>query len=207
MADLVGGRWSQYNPVDRILGQFSNATQGNIPARSNAYLFGASTLVDQATAATKKGLFVAIPVEYGDIIKNVSVLVGATEGETGVKSFVALYGGPSKPKGEATLLGQSKVKEVALKKSKALTEELEKSVLITTANAPFGVVWAGLIVEATTINSQLGVACPTAAQYEWFTGSPEAFSVTGTQKAAGEASATLKIEGEANAKVPLVFLT
>jgi|ERR1700729_98475 len=206
MADLVGGRWPQYNPIDRIL-DLSNATQGNIPARSNFYFFGGSTLVDQATAATKKGLFVAIPVEYGDVISKVSVLVGATEGVTGVKSFVALYGGPSKAKAEATLLGQSKVAEVAIKPSKPLSESLEKSVLITTANAPFGYVYAGLIVEATTINSQLGVACPTAAQYEWFPGSPEAFSVTGTQKAAGEASTTLKIEGEANAKVPLVFLT
>jgi hypothetical protein len=207
MTDLMGGRWPQYNPLDKMFGSLSSASQGNIPARSNAYWFGTSTLVDQATAATKKGLFVAVPVEYGDIISRVSVLVGATEGETGVKSFVALYSGPLKAKAEGLLLGQSKVKEVAIKKSKPLTESLESSVMITPTNAPFGYVYAGLIVEATTINTELGVAVPTAAQYEWFPGAPEAFSVTGTQKEAGVASATLKVEGEANAKCPLVFLT
>lgn len=206
MSDLTGGRYPQYNQIDKVL-NLSNASQSNIPARSNAYFFGTSTLVDQATAATKKGLFVAVPVEYGDIISKVSFLVGGTEGETGVKSFVALYSGPLKAKAEGLLLAQSKVAEVAIKKAAALTESLEKSVLITPTNAPFGYIYAGLIVEATTINTELGVAVPTAAQYEWFTGSPEAFSVTGTQSAAGVAKATLKIEGEANAKCPLVFLT
>lgn len=206
MADLVGGRWPQYNPIDRVL-NLSNAAQGNIPARSNVYYTGLTVLTDQATTATKIGVFAAIPVEYGDVIKNVSVLVGATEGKTGVKSFAALYGGASKPKGKGTLLAQSAVAEVAIKPSKKLTTELEKSVLITTANAPFGYVYAGLTVEATTIETLVGFAWKTATQYEWFTGAPEAFAVELEQKEAGVAAAEITIEGKANEKVPLVFLT
>jgi len=206
MADLVGGRWPQYNPIDRML-DLSNATQGNIPARSNVYYSGINVLTDSATAATKKGIFAAIPVEYGDVIKNVSVLVGATEGKTGVKSFVALYGGATAPKGKGKLLAQSKVAEVALKPSKGLTTELEKSVLITSANAPFGYVYAGITVEATTIQTLVSFTAATGTQYEWFPGAPEALAVEAAQKGAGEAETELTIEGKAFATVPLVFLT
>jgi hypothetical protein len=207
MSDLPGGRWPQYNPLDRMLGQFSNATQGNIAARSNLYYTSLNLLTDQATAATKKGVFVPIPVEYGDVISKVSVLVGATEGKTGVESFVALYGGASKPKGKGLLLAQSKVAKAAIKPSLALTTELEKSVYISSTNAPFGYVWAGLTVEATTIETLVGFACKTGVQYEWFTGAPEAFAVELEQKGAGEAATEITIEGKATEKVPLVFLT
>jgi len=207
MTDLMGGRWPQYSPLDRILGGVSNATQSNIPARSNLYYTSLNLLTDQATAATKKGVFVPIPVEYGDIISKVSVLVGATAGKTGVESFVSLYGGASKPKGKGLLLAQSKVAKVEIVASKALTVELEKSVLVTTTNAPFGYIWAGLTVEATTIETLVGFACKTGVQYEWFTGAPEAFAVELEQKGAGEAATEITIEGKATEKVPLVFLT
>lgn len=206
MADLVGGRWPQYNPIDRML-DLSNATQGNIPARSNVYYTGLTVLTDQTTVATKKGVFAAIPVEYGDVISNVTVLLGATAAETGVKSFVALYGGASKPKGKGLLLGQSKVAEATIAASKKYTASLEKSVLITTTNAPFGYVYAGLTVEATQIETLVGFAWKTATQYEWFPGSPEAFAVELAQKGAGEAETEITIEGKASEKVPLVFLT
>ena len=206
MADLTGGRWPQYNPIDRIL-NLSNATQANVPARSNVYYTGINILTDQATAATKKGIFAAIPVEYGDIIKNITVLPGATAGKTGVESFVALYGGAKEAKGKGKLLGQSKVAKAEIVASKALTTELEKSVLITTTNAPFGYVFAGLTVEATTIQTLVGFAWKTATQYEWFTGAPEIFAVELEQKEAGVAATELTIEGKASEKVPLVFLT
>lgn len=207
MGDLVGGRWPQYNPLDRMLGQFSNATQSNIAARTNMAYTGLDLLTDQVTAATTKGVFVPIPVEYGDVITRVSVLVGATEGKTGVKSFVALYGGASKPKGKGLLLAQSKVAEVAIKPSKSLTTELEKAIYISSTNAPFGYVWAGLTVEATTIETLVGFACKTGVQYEWFAGTPEAWAVELAQKEAGVAETEITIEGKATEKVPLVFLT
>ena len=206
MADLTGGRWPQYNPYDRIF-NFSNATQANVPARSNAYYTGINVLTDQATAATKKGVFVPIPVEYGDVISKVSVLIGATEGKTSVFSFFALYGGAKEPKGKGKLLAQSAVSEAATGVSKVLTGTLEKSQLITTTNAPFGYVWAGFTIEATP-PTLIGFNLEEAAQYEWFTGSPEGFAVIQAQKEKSVAETEITLTGAVTTKkVPLVFLT
>lgn len=205
MSDLVSGRYGAQDPIWRLLGMPANKAQANVPARSNIWGLGLSTAVDQATAATKKGVFAAIPVQEGDVISAVSVLVGATEGKTGPKSFVALYSGTTAKK-EAVLLGQSKVAEAAIKPGLILTEELEKSVLITSENAPNGYVFAGFVLEATTINTQIGVSVPTAAQKAWFAKTPEALAVEVTQKEAGVAAATVKTE-TAVSTVPFVVLT
>ena len=188
-----------------MLGRPVNKTQGNIPGRSNIELFGYAAPLDSATAATKKGVFAAIPVQNGDVISAVSLLIGATEGKTGVKSFVALYSGISGKK-EATLLAQSAKLEVAIKPKKVLTEELEKSVLITPENAPGGWVYAGLIFEGTTVNTQIGTKVVAAAQKEWFTGGPEALGLEIEQKEAGVAETKTKTE-TAVELVPFVILT
>lgn len=205
MSDLVSGRYGALEPVWTLLGRPANATQANVPGRSNISFFGYGTPLDSATAATKKGVFAAIPVQNGDVISKVTCLIGATEGKTGVKSFVALYSGISGKK-EASLLGQSKVAEVAIKPKLPLTEELEKSVLITPENAPGGWVYAGLIVEATTINTQVGTNAVAATQKEWFAGGPEAYAIEVTQKEAGVAEPKTKTE-TAVALIPYIILT
>lgn len=202
----IQARWGFEDHLWGLLGKSTNATFTDVPVRSNFWGIGLGTLVDQATVATKKGTFVAIPVQEGDVISKITHLIGATEGKTGVFSFVALYSGVTGKK-EAELLAQSKVAEVAIKPSKPLTETLEKSVTITSTNAPNGYVYAGLVVEATTIETLIGVAVATAGQYEWLKGSPEAFAVTAEQNAKSEAKAKIKIEGEAVANTPIVFLS
>ena len=192
-------------PIWRMLGMPVNATQANVPARSNIYFFGYGTALDSATAATKKGVFVAVPVSEGDVISKISMLIGATEGKTGVKSFVALYSGTTAKK-EATLLAQSKVAEAAIKPKLILTEELEKSVLITSENAPNGYVFAGLTVEATTIETLVGTKAVAAVQKAWFPKGPEAFAVEAEQKEAGVAEPKIKTE-TAVELVPYCVLT
>lgn len=205
MSDLVSGRYGALEPLWTMLGRPTNKVQGNIPGRTNISWFGYGTPLDSATAATKKGVLAAIPVQWGDVISAVTVLIGATEGKTGVKSFVALYEGISGKK-EAKLLGQSKEATAAIKPKLPLTEELEKSVLITPENAPGGWVYAGLVVEATTINTQIGTNVVAAAQKEWFAKGPEALAIEATQKEAGVAAASEKTE-TAVALVPYVILT
>jgi hypothetical protein len=204
-SDLVSARYPLDNPVDLILGRPSFGVQSNLPARSNlSYLGGLAGLSDHATVATKKGLFVAIQVGIGDVISKVNCLIGATEGKTGVKSFVALYSGLTGGK-EPALLGQSKVAEAAIKPSKVLSEALESPVQITVANAPNGFVYAGLTVEATTINTAVSALVPTACQGEWFKGGAEALSVSVEQKEAGIAAATFKpVAAEV---CPIIFLS
>ncbi len=210
MSDLVNGRWPQHNPWDVLLGSFSNATQANIPAFSNIPWFGLGPAVDQATSATKKGIFAAVPVEPGVVISKVTHLIGATEGKTVPFSFVALYSGTTN-KTEAKLLAQSKVAEAAIKPKKLLTEELETPVLITTTNAPNGYVFAGLVLEATTIETLIGVAFKTAAQESLATLNktlPEGLGIEAAQKEKSIAAATIKTEtAQAVETVPFVILT
>ena len=205
MTDLASGRYGAYDPFWRILGQPANATQSDVPVRSNAWVTGLSALSDSATQATKKGTLVAIPVQEGDAISKITVLVGATAGKTGVKSFACLYSGTTE-KTEAKLLGQSAEATAELKASTAYTAELEKTVLITSENAPHGYVFAGVVVEASTIETLVSVKIPTACQKVWFAGCPEALAVATTQKEAGVAAATTKTE-TALELVPITFLS
>jgi|ERR1035437_377836 hypothetical protein len=205
MTDLASGRYGAYDPVWLMLGKPNNATQSNVPVRSNASVIGLSTLVDNATQATKKGTLVAVPVQEGDVITKVTHLVGATAGKTGPFSFVALYSGTTE-KTEAKLLGQSANKSTEIKASEPWTQELEKAVLITSTNAPNGYIFAGLVLEATTIETLVGVKIPTACQKVWFPGCPEVLAVATTQKAKSEAALTTPTE-TALELVPLVFLS
>ena len=203
--DMTGGAYSTEDIIWKMMGRPRNATQQNIAARSNVWFTGYSAAVDLAATATKKGMFSAVPVQEGDVITKVSSFIGATEGKTGVKSFVAVYEGTT-AKTEAKLLGQSKVKEVAIKPKLILTEELEKALLITSTNAPNGYVFVGLITEATTLPTQVGVEIPVACQKSYFAAMPEAFALELEQKEPGVSAALLKTE-TAIAKVPFYFLT
>lgn len=205
MTDLVSGRYGAQDPFWRILGMPTNVLQSDVPVRSNAWVTGFSTLVDITTSATKKGPIVAIPVQEGDVITKVSTPIGAKEGKTSPFWFFALYSGTTTKK-EATLLGQTTVSEAAQKPSKLLTAELEKTILITSANAPNGYIFGGLISEITTVCSQVGVEIPTACQKEWFTGCPEVFSTEVEQKEKSVAAEKVKTE-TASTKVPFIFLS
>jgi hypothetical protein len=196
---------NQQDPIWRMLGMPTNVLNPSRPASTNISFFGYGTPLDSATAATKKGVFVAVPVSEGDYISKVTMLTGATEGKTGVKSFVAVYSGTTN-KTEAKLLGQSKVAEVALKPKLALTEELEKTVPVNPETAPNGYLFVGLTVEATTIPTLIGTKLVAATQKAWFPKGPEAFAVEGEQKEAGIAAALLKTE-TAVELVPFVILT
>jgi hypothetical protein len=204
MTDLVSGRYGAYEPLWRLLGMPTNATQSDVPVRTNATVLGLSTLVDMTTTNTKKGPMVAVPVQEGDVFTKVACLIGAKEGAAG-QAFFAVYSAPA-AKTEGTLLGQTTFSEAAQVKSTIFTGTLESAILITSANAPHGYVYAGLVVETATVPSEVGVEVPTVwSKTPWFTGCPEALSVEATQKAAKVASATLATE-TAIAKVPFIFL-
>lgn len=204
MTDLVSGRYPAQNPIWRLLGMPTNATQSDMPVRSNVDVLGLSTLVDMTTTATKKGPMVAIPVQEGDVFTKVGSLIGAKEGAAG-QAFFALYSAPGAKK-EGKLLAQTTFSAAAQTKSVLFSGELESSVLITSANAPNGYIYAGLVAETATVASQIGVEIPTVwSKTPWFTGTPEALSVEATQKSAKVASETLATE-TAIAKVPFIFL-
>lgn len=210
MSDLVSGRYGSQELFWRILGMPSNATQGNVPPRSNLPLFGLAGLTDAAQSATKKGNMVAVPVQEGDVISKVSVIVGATEGAAG-KAYAAVYSGTT-GKVENKLLAQSAKTsgEAALVLSKVFTLELEKAILVTPETAPNGYLYAGVVQESATIStlvSQAGVkAVAQNLGFLFNAKAPEVLSVATTAKGAGEAAAGFKAE-TALETAPIVFLT
>jgi hypothetical protein len=196
---------NQQDAVWRMLGMPTNVSNPSRPASTNISFLGYSTAADLAATATKKGMIAAIPVSEGDVISNVSALIGATEGKTGVKSFFVVYSGTTAKK-EASLLAQSKVAEVALKPKLILTGELEKAVLVNSETAPGGYLFVGLITEATTLATQVGVNVPTPCQKSYFAKGPEVLCTEVEQEAAGEGKAKIKTE-TALEKVPFYVLT
>jgi hypothetical protein len=103
VSDLVRGRYPVTSPAAKLVGLTSNATQGNIAIRSNADWFGVGGWTDGALAATGVGCAVAVPVEVGDPLSKVSLIVGAAAEATGTHAFASLYSGIATP----ALLAQS----------------------------------------------------------------------------------------------------
>lgn len=205
MTDLVSGRYGAYDPMWLIFGKPNNATQANLPARSNVWTQKLSKLEDGAIAATEVGNVIAVPVQEGDVISNVSVLVGATPGKLVTAGFAALYAG----KKEGKLLAQSKTKNYGegVKASEAYKFELEKPQTITSVNAPSGYVFAVIaLTSAEAMATMISSPVPKACQYAWFTGGPEVLCGTAGTGLGATAEATLGTV-TSSATGALVFLT
>ena len=209
MTDIVSGRYPAYDPFWLITGKLNNETQADVPVRTNLSILKYSAVEDGALAATEVGCLVAVPVQEGDVVSSVTILAGATAGKEVEHTFAALYAG----KAGGKLLGQSKdtgaiTAEPAA--SKAYKYTLEKSVLITSENAPKGFVYVVVVVAAPTgasgvINTALCTPVPKACQQEWFTGGPEVLGGTVGSGLKATAEATLgTVTSKAN--TPLVFL-
>jgi hypothetical protein len=201
MSDLGGGLYQQYDPIYKFLGRPVLAKMTQNAARSNFQLGGLS-LVDNAALGSTKGSFVAIPVQEGDIISKVSVLIGGTEGASLESTIVALYEGAK----EGVLLGQSKkVTTTPLVKETVVVLELESEVWITSTNAPNGYIYAGISIKGTTPPTLIGYAAIAAAGVvlpKFAKAAAPGYEAT--EKSEGVAAA--KLSTTALNKVPLVFL-
>ena len=169
MADLVRGRYHVTNPVWCYLGQPVNVTQSDISTRSSVVVLGLSGLADTAAALTTQVCTsVPIPVEYGDVISKVAVVVGATAAGTPTNAFAALYTGVATT---PVLMGQSTdILTAAIPASAVFTFTLTTPQLITPTNAPFGYIYATIMSKATTVPSLATVSVAAAVAYKWLLG-------------------------------------
>ena len=210
MADLVDGRYPEFNPMWAAIGQLTNAAQSDIPARSNLEYLSLGTLTDGALAATGVGCFVPIPVDVGTVVSNVSLPIGATPGGTMTHQFAAIYSGIAVP---ALIAQSTDTTNAAIGASAVLTYALTTPTAITAAQAPNGYVYAGVAITATTIPTAAGISTPTAVGYQWFTGStvpkgnsPLFFAATAGAALAGTAAATIA-SPSAKAVAPIIVLS
>ncbi len=182
-ADLVGAHYPLNFGLDSLYGQARNASQANVPIRSNLEYLGiggglTDTAGATAIAASAVMGVVPIPVDAGTTISKISMLVGATAasyypGDGGI-SFAALYQGSG---ASPALIGQSTAAA-----SVAFTASTRADFTLTTPytigsnanDAPYGYVFAAIMIKATTLPTVITNAgtIAAAAQYGWFTNSP-----------------------------------
>jgi hypothetical protein len=202
-SDLVSAYYPTTYPSRKLLGGNGQVQQANRSIRTNMEWFGLANPTDGALAATGVGCAVPIPVEIGDRLSKIAVLVGATAGGTPTHSIAALYSGIAVP----ALLAQSKDgAEGAIAASGQFGFTLESEVEITQANAPGGFIYASIAITATTVPTAAVVSTPTAIGYKWFTGGPLFLSATHGTALAGTAPATIASPA-AKAVAPLVFVS
>ena len=206
---LTKGRYPITNELWSYLGQPVNASQSNLPVRSNlGMLPGALT---DSSSALASGIITAVPVpvEVGDLITKVTVLVGATAASTPTHSWAALYSAPA-AQGTAKLLGTQSTDgtTAAIAASAAFSFTLGGSgYTVNSADCPQGYLWAAVCVTGTATPSLAVVTIATAVGYSWFTNSPiKMCSITSGSALGATAPATLA-SPSAQAATPIVFLT
>jgi hypothetical protein len=204
MADLVDGRYPQVDPYWSMLGQPTNVVQADVPAFSNFRVLGLGNPTDGALGTTGVATAVPIPVDYGAVISKVSIIVGATAEGTGTHAWAALYSGIAVP----ALLGQSTdvTGAAAVAASARYDFTLAAAQQITPANAPYGFVYASIMVAATQMPTAAVMSIPTAIGYQWYSTGPLGFSLTHGSALTTTAPATIASPA-AKAVAPVVFLT
>lgn len=212
MSDVPGGRYAKTNPYWGLLGQLTNAVDPTQPARSNLEFFGLANPTDGALAATGIACCVPVPVDPGQYISTVSLLIGATAGGTMTHQFVALYSGTNVA--APPLIGQSTDStSAAIAASGVASWNLTAVQQITAAQAPNGFIYVAVAITATTVPSAMVVSTPAAIGYQWFSAtttpkgaSPLFLSATAGSALAGTAAATIASPA-AKAVAPIVILT
>ena len=205
MADLAGGHYPQQYAFGAVpFGGATNVANTVVPPRSNLEYLGFSTITDGAMPSTGISFAVPVAVDVGTTISAVTIFVGATAASLPTHSFAALYAGIAGVSGQ-TLIGQSTDGATgAVAASAAYKFTLTTPANITAAQAPNGWIYAAVCITATTMNTVLSVAVPSAAQYAYFTGSPTFLSAT---TGSGQAATAAAFSGTAKVVAPLVVLT
>jgi hypothetical protein len=202
----VGGTRST-SAFAKATGGQSNASQPNLPVRSNAepgfVLPGFGNPQDAAAALVSGELtVVAVPVEIGDVYTDIDVLVGATGASTPTHATAALYNAAG------TLVAESADgTNTAISASGKLSFALSLPYLANQNDAPNGYLYAAVTITAGTVPSLISGTVATAAQYAAYTNSVPLYAGTIGSALAGTPPATITIGSVTKqAAVPVVFL-
>ena len=205
MADLVGGKFPQTNPAVSFVGGFTNSTQANIPARTNAEWLG-YVWTDSATGmVTAKANGIAVPVDPGTVVSKVSVLCGAAAG-TVTHFNVQLFSGIATP----AALGTQSTDQTStpFTVNTILTTTLGTPVLVTSANAPNGYIYVSLSGTWSVAPSVASASTPTAIVTAGTAGFGASAPTLTANYTGGGATQPATLAGAATvAQAPIVWLT
>lgn len=206
---LTKGIYPQINVFDSILGQPRNAANGNLPARSNVSYLGYVPVDTSSVLVSGSTTFVAVPVEIGDVIATVTMLIGNTAASTPTHFSIALYSGVLTT---SKLLGTQSTDSLtaAIAANTPLATSLGASYQIQAADCPYGYIYVGIGFTGTTSPSALGTTGSTkdmAFKTGLFVHKP---LVCGTQAVGGGGTnaATVTLSSNTSqAAIPYVWLT
>lgn len=204
--DLISGYYPMANPFDSILGQQRNATQINTPVYSNRAIFGGGWTDAAASLVSGKITLVPIPVDIGNELTRVTMFVGNTAASTPTHQWAAWYSGTLTT---ATLLGTQATDGTtkAIPASGAFTFTLA-GYRLTSADAPYGYIYAALSVTGSAVPSLRSAAFATAVQYADYVNSPPFYGGTEGSGVGATAPATITLASvTAIATPPIVDLS
>ena len=200
---LVRGGYPVNHAIRKYTGGAANVAQANIPPRSNQEWLGVAQADTAAALASGVATAVAVPVEVGDVIQKVSVLVGAAGAGTPTNSFAAVYSGVAVP----ALLAQSVSGGAAAVPAGAVfTFTLASPVTVTSVNAPNGYLYVSVAVAATVVPSLGTVPVAAVVGYKAFANSPLFLAASHGSALSTAAPATITGQTTVGA-VPVVYLT
>lgn len=169
MSDLVSGRYGQTAAMSAVLGNLANVTQANIPARSNAEYLGWAGWTDGVTAAAGVAFSVAVPMDPGTVVTNISIVVGATAASTPTHGGAGLYAGTGAA--PAILAQSADTLTGAIAASAVFTYALSSAYLVKAADVPNGFLYVSVFGAGTAVQTAAAVSTPTATGYQLFTAS------------------------------------
>lgn len=205
MADLVRGRHHLTNPIWNWLGQPVNATQSDVPVRSNLSYAPGLALTDGAALTAGTTTAVAVPVEYGDVFTKVTILVGATAASTPTHQWAGLYSAPAAQGTPAKVAASADGLSGAIAASAAFSFTLSSAYMANPTDSPQGYLWVAVCVSGTAAPTAASYTLATAVAYPWFTNSP---AKMGAITATGGITPTATLASiAAQAVTPVVFLT
>jgi hypothetical protein len=207
--DLVGGRFPLTYPFSKALALASNNAQSNISVRSNLEYLGLSGLsnipatVWQGGAGGGKATLVPVPVENGDLIQFVDVLVGTGAAGTPTHSWAALYSSTGALVGSQSVDGGA----AAIAAAGRFTFTLGSKYIVNPTDSPNGILYAAISQTATTCSDLIGATTSVPAQYAWYTGMPVFLGGTSGSGLVGVAPASITLSSVTPvAAQPAVFL-
>ena len=175
-ADLVGAHYPEQNVFDSILGQQRNATQANLPVYSNRAVLGGDWTDAAASLVSGELTVVPIPVDIGVTITKISMFVGNTGASTPTHQWAALYSGvltTAKPLGTQSTDGTT----TAIGTKAAYTFTIA-AYTIQPADAPYGYIYVGISVTASTVPSLRSAAFAVNVTYADYADTPAFFGGT-----------------------------
>lgn len=173
--DLVGAGYPISRPLLALLGGNTNVTQTNVPIKTNLD-FCIGGLLDAQAASQSLVQTVAVPVSPGDTITKVSLLCGASQGSPSY-SYASLFTGTGSAPGttgaQPTLIAQTASTAASIPSSALYSFSFASPVTITSAQCPFGYIYASYyFVVATGSPSFVSMTAAAATQYAYFANSP-----------------------------------